>query len=848
MRPRSIAVSAATLIAAASMTPLTAQAAGQNTLYVNNGKSTCTDSGSGTYDAPFCTIQAAADIANPGDVVNVAPGAYAATTIARSGTASAPIVFTGNLGSSSSGVAATITGLNVSGASYVEVEDLRVADTSSGGLVVDGGSHVLVRHDDILAPTFAVPEEVHITGGASAVTVEDSVLNGEALVDGGSTGTVITTNALDSADGSLVSLSVSEAANTAVTGNTFSGCGASVSVADSSSSTSIENNVVNDAPVSPGSTTCEPYYSQAYAIAVDSSSASGTTEDYNDVDAQSGVWYYEWAGKPYPSASALYDAVGQGQHDYDSDTPVTASEGSPLINSANSAAVGELPLDIDGDPRTDDPLVAPTGAGPYDYYDRGAVQFQDPVTPTISSSTSSATQVPVGGTFTLHAQMADTWSDAFTYQFRIDGGATLTSGSDGTVSTSLSAPGTYQVSMYAVPANGSAPRNFSVLRITAVAATPLAPVISASVTGPTSVNVSDVGTTGSWNITGVTFDFGDGTPKVEVGDGTVYQHTYAAAGTYKITETVTDADGETATTSSSVTTNAPAAGTLTAFTEPSAGSLVANFDNPPNAADIAHASVAAMPDGTVQVAAVTKTGVVQFAVRETNGSWQSWQTLSQPGVTVKSVGIAALPNGSSQLIEVTTRGVLEHTVRNADGTWQTGWGVPGGSTGFTEASITALPDGNTQLVAVTTGGQVKHDIRFANGSWQGWNVLSQPGVTLKDASIAGMPDGSAQILEVTTGGQLRHDIRFANGSWQSGWGVPAQTSPFTQASITALPSGSSEIVGVTEGGLEFTVRYAGGSWASNWNGFGTDQLDTVSEDGASAASGGTVQIVAVSAG
>jgi hypothetical protein len=35
-------------IAAASMTPLTAQAASQNTLYVNGSSSACTDAGSGT--------------------------------------------------------------------------------------------------------------------------------------------------------------------------------------------------------------------------------------------------------------------------------------------------------------------------------------------------------------------------------------------------------------------------------------------------------------------------------------------------------------------------------------------------------------------------------------------------------------------------------------------------------------------------------------------------------------------------------------------------------------------------------------------------------------------------------
>ncbi|WP_034266966.1 hypothetical protein [Actinospica robiniae] len=96
MRSRSIAASAAALIATASLAPVAATADGQNTLYVNNTNSSCTDAGSGTSAAPFCTIQAAADIADPGDVVNIVAGTYAATTITRSGTASEPIVFDGN--------------------------------------------------------------------------------------------------------------------------------------------------------------------------------------------------------------------------------------------------------------------------------------------------------------------------------------------------------------------------------------------------------------------------------------------------------------------------------------------------------------------------------------------------------------------------------------------------------------------------------------------------------------------------------------------------------------------------------------------------------------------------------
>jgi len=67
------------------------------TLYVNDMSTACSDKGAGTQAAPFCTIQAAADVVNPGQTVYIEVGLDALyskpVTITRSGTAAAPITF-----------------------------------------------------------------------------------------------------------------------------------------------------------------------------------------------------------------------------------------------------------------------------------------------------------------------------------------------------------------------------------------------------------------------------------------------------------------------------------------------------------------------------------------------------------------------------------------------------------------------------------------------------------------------------------------------------------------------------------------------------------------------------------
>jgi hypothetical protein len=824
MRPRVVAASAATLIAAASLTPITAQAVGQNTLFVNSASSACTDSGTGTSAAPYCTLQAAADAANPGDMINVASGTYAPTTFTRSGTAADPITVTGNgvwNASAPWGLNPTSTAtapLTFSGASYVSVEDFVISNGSAGDAVVDGSSDIAFEHDSFLGSTTGLPA-AHVTDGSSAVTLQDSYLASGLIVDGGSTGTVVSTDRIASND--LGPISVVGAANTAITSNTINGCGPEVAVTGSSTGTSIENNVVASPETAGTDTTC-PASTQSDDVLVDSSSAPTTTVDYNDVydgATGTGTAAYDWAGTAYTSAAALYAAAEQAQHDYNSAASTEKVERSPLINSANSAAIGEQSTDINGAPRTPDPLVTPTGAGPENDYDRGAYQFQDPLSLLTNTFTTSANQAPVGGTITLRAAATDTWSDTFDYQFKLSNGTSVDGGTSGTANVSFSTPGSYEAYVYLVPTSGATASTSYAgsLPITVSPQAPLVPQLTVDASGLYGVSVWDDGTTDPWAITSVTYDFGDGSP-TETAVAGYAEHTYAKAGTYTITETVTDADGNTATTSAKFSTNALVPDTLVNTVS---GTTAAT---PAGSTGVIQSAVTSMPNNSSQLVAATTGGKVEFATGSADAyTWQNWQTLGLPtGVTAKWVGIAGIPNGSSQLIAVSSTGQLWHTIRNANGTWQTsGWGSPAGSTGFARASITSMPNGSSQLVAVTTAGVLMHNIRNANGSWQGWRALSQPGVKVADASIAGLPDGSSQILEATSTGVVKHNIRYPDGAWQAqGWGIPAGFGSVKQVSISSTSvfgskygPGTTVMSAVTPtGALEYAFRNDDGSW------------------------------------
>jgi parallel beta-helix repeat protein len=381
-----------------------AYADGASVLYVNNGASAnCSDTavGAGSAAAPFCTIQAAANAAGPGDTVDIATGyTYkGAVDITPSGTAAAPIVFqTTGPGEVSIVDSTGQTGpaLTFTGASYVEFEGSTGAGTGNNqhlsvwDAVVNNSSHITL--DSVRSA--GVGEAVEITGTSSDVTITHDFLAGElggALVTAGSAGDVISTNeVIGERQGGI---SVEGAANTVIASNTVSGdpgTSGLIGISADSTGTSIENNVLDPTEV------------EGYSISVDSASAAGSTEDYNVV-APTQDSEYSWAGVEYSSQAAFATATGEGKHDLLADPglnsmPYTNVTDAPQINSANGAAPGMLATDLYGYPCTANPVVPASGAGSPAYCARGAVQQQYTTTVNAAATATGALSVNLNST------------------------------------------------------------------------------------------------------------------------------------------------------------------------------------------------------------------------------------------------------------------------------------------------------------------------------------------------------------------------------------------------------------------------------------------------------------------
>jgi PKD repeat protein len=727
VRIRTLAASSAIFMTAGLLAPGAAFAEGTTTLYVSLSAN-CSDAGTGTLAVPFCTIQAAADVAEPGDVVSIGPGTFdQSVDITRSGTAAEPITFTGvppsNLalstrGTEIEGKTTPIThAISVTGAGYITIENLGVADTASDSIVVSGSSNVVISSISAGAAGYqAAPGDssslVHVTGASTAVSVERSWLGTATgplvAVDDGADGTVVSTNQIE---GSLSSpaVEVSGATDTAITSNTAfqQFCGTVLDVTGSATGTTVENNVFDGGYI--GTTSVCPSDSvPASEISVDPSATGSTTLDYNDVyEFQSGDSDYSWGGKTYPSAAALTAATGQGAHDINSVEGFYLIDGSPVIDSADSAAPGELTTDLYGRARVDDPLSANSGAGPVTYYDRGAMEVQNPGTVVSSSVTLSTTKAPVGGQITVTASCADTWGDTGPFYLSFGDGTTTTSAS-GVVKHTYSSPGSYLVYADLVVNGSNSPElTGRQYQVTVVPAGPLVPALTETPVNALGVSLNGTASAGSWNVTGYSFDFGDKSPVVSNSIG-VASHTYAKPGTYTVTETVTDAGGESAQTSQTFT---------TAGSDYTPVGPIRILDTR-NGTGAAKAQVG--PNDTVKVkvdgtGSIPASGVAAVAVNltATNTSGSGFVTAYADGTTLPDASnlnyaggstvpnMAIVPVGSNGYIDLTNSGTLAGSIDLlAD---VTGYFTESSGSGYTALSPVRLLDTRT---GTGTGGVV----------------------------------------------------------------------------------------------------------------------------------------------
>ncbi|MBR7832364.1 right-handed parallel beta-helix repeat-containing protein [Actinospica durhamensis] len=368
MRREHMAAGAALIVSIGSLVGIPAAAhaaASGSVLYVKTGP-TCSDTTTDSSVTPYCTIQAAANVVEPGQTVQISEGTYDSNvTITRSGTAAAPIKFVGEgdfsmqpyndqavqIGGSGAN-STTGYGLLIDGASNVEFSNVKIMGQPTGDVLVEESSGIVLDHDSIDAGDTS---GLIVGAGSSAVTIAedyftpDLTATGNAVeVDSGASDTTITNDIAYLTGGGVW---VDGASGTAVTGDTFYRVlGTGVQVDSGAAGTTIENNVVL------------PTKSGANGVYVDTSSAAGTTLDYNFVltPATNTAALYSFDGANYQSAAALDAATGQGAHDVNTGPAISAGtfapvEGSPTINSADASAPGEASTDFYGNARAPGP-------------------------------------------------------------------------------------------------------------------------------------------------------------------------------------------------------------------------------------------------------------------------------------------------------------------------------------------------------------------------------------------------------------------------------------------------------------------------------------------------------------
>ncbi|MFD8819018.1 PKD domain-containing protein [Streptomyces sp. NPDC059627] len=572
-RPRpAVGLSLAVIVGAGVMSglgsgPAVADPGTDGTLYVNHDVA-CSDSGTGTQSLPFCTVQAAADAVEPGDTVLILSPEdkpYSeAVTLKRSGTSDAPITFTGVPSTSSTWAELAAPGsapaLTLDAVHDVRVESLMFGYDGKDAVVSTGSDHVtLDRLSFMRAPVpggDGAGTAITVDGASSDVTVSrNSVGDGYAYgvrAEQGAARVTVTTNVISNPR--LGGITASGTTGADVTSNSLlSPCASGISL-DGGSSGAVENNVVESLKELQSST-CPSPTAPLYTVSGDS--AGQVTADYNVAangmgSATSQRPEYAWAGTPYATTAALRNATGQGAHDIDGlglNSLAAPLEHSPLIDSADAGAPGELSTDSVGHPRADDLLVADTGTGTT-APDRGALEREDVIT--IPGDAYPSSGIAPFTTW-VTADAVSSWGEALTYSVDFGDGSPPATGAPGTrITHAYTTPGNYLAHITVTDTDGTSKSGGSWTK--AGTATP--PPASLSATAMTADNgETNAGfaqfvapeSAEAWEVLSRVVDFGDGSQE-SMSDGTqVTVHQYTAPGPHTATLTQTDLFGRTTT-------------------------------------------------------------------------------------------------------------------------------------------------------------------------------------------------------------------------------------------------------------------------------------------------------------
>ena len=792
---------AATMITGLVTASTIAHAVAQpTTLYVDNA-SACSDTGDGGTDLPFCHIQAAANVVLPGQTVVVRVNGsqyYAETlTLTRSGTTDAPIVFTTN--STKRGVypmlrPASGTGpiLTLSAIHDVTVRGLAVQPDSSNRVaaLVHNSQHVAL---DAMGFIGGTANQVRVDGGSSDVTVTRNDFQLMAATDTGlwvQPGAQRVTVAANRFDGGTAGgVKVTGGVTVSVTNNTLTGqCGTAIRVEYRSTGVTVANNVVGSRTDNTSCTATVPMLS----VAADSTAE--THADYNSIYATAPWYRYDWGGMPIGGAAAFAQNSGQGGHDFDlAQAPSTTGpiEDSPLLDSADSGAPGVPGSDYNGEPYVDDPFAADTGSGT-GHVDRGAFEFQDPMTLTQTTSPATGGQVaPMNASVTVGSASSSAWNESMSYTVDFGSGDGQPVAPGGTVTHTYANPGLY-IETVTVRDTGGSRRSMTHQFVVGTTDGPASTLTVGHQTltlangrtayDPRAVTVAASVVPGDvWQVASGQVLFGDGnTARCTTKCSTT--HAYGRAGTYTVTYRVTDLLGRVTTTQRSITVGD---GLVRAPVDP-----VRLYDSRVN--------------GLIRQ--VPAHGVVTLDVSSPQGSPSADAAVLNVTVTnpAKSGFVTVYPAGTTRPATSTVNFPAGRTVAN-----QVTAKLNGREVSFYNGSAGAIDLVVDRFSALTEAGSTYQpldplrilDTRSGLGGTTG-PIPGYGAATIQVAGQFGVPaDASAVLVNVTATDTRSSGYLTAFGWYVSGGGAVSNTNWYagqTVANLALVPMGDGRL-GITNG-------------------------------------------------
>jgi parallel beta-helix repeat protein len=447
-------ITVAITITGFAMTP---SAAAGITFYVDKSNPQCSNSGSGSSTVPFCSINASADRAGPGDTVLVRTGTYSEhVELSESGTTGAPIVF-----QPAPGANVLVTGgenaFEFPNVDWVTIRGFRVTNTSNHAIYISDSSNITVDGLDVSGAGNPVSGQtargvyvsdtvdslivnnvvhdnsdsgIHLKGTTTRIEIRGNNVFQNAReyeraapgIDLRATGNTVVNNVSHHNEDSGIQIYTSARNNLIVNNLAYDNGDHGIDVLRASGQRIIGNTIYrNDTAginLEGGSTSGSTGGTLANNISVDNAlnstrtrgnirvdaaSITGTTINFDHVWLSSPGVQIVWGNNSYNTLSAFRAAVSQEARGLESNpqfkNPAEGDfhlkAGSLAIDSANSGASGQRATDLEGRARLDDPSTTNTGAGTRTYDDRGAYEFKAP-SPPVAMNDQVATVEDIG--------------------------------------------------------------------------------------------------------------------------------------------------------------------------------------------------------------------------------------------------------------------------------------------------------------------------------------------------------------------------------------------------------------------------------------------------------------------